>query len=127
MKVDDLIGSLITCEIPLDDKSDKKNKGIALQSSIEDHVVNHVDKSEDNLVEVIFLLAKQLSHVLKKLEKRLGSFPSKGPKSSDNAGTSFPKARPLNDSVLMLPTRKKPFGVENVKVLDTIKLNVPLF
>lgn len=41
MKVDDLIGSLITCEMSLNDKSDKKNKGIALQSSIEDHVVNH--------------------------------------------------------------------------------------
>lgn len=58
-------------------------------------MVNCVEEYEDILVDAIFLLSKQFSRVLKKLEKKLGSFPSRGPKSSGNAGTNFPKAQHL--------------------------------
>lgn len=58
MKVDDLMGSLLTCEMSLNHISDKKNKGIALQSSIENHVTDGVEEFKDSLVDAIYLLSK---------------------------------------------------------------------
>lgn len=55
MKIDDLWGSLFTFEMFLNDKFEKKNKRNALQSSIKDHLFEHVEDYDDIFVVGAFL------------------------------------------------------------------------
>lgn len=59
MNIDELFGSLRTFEMTLDDKSEKKSKGISLQLTIKNDVSLVKNKeSDEDLAESISLLAK---------------------------------------------------------------------
>lgn len=63
IKVDELFSCLRTFEMSLDEKSNKKVKGMALQSSMNDH--NESRYNRGSFVNFIPLLSQQFSKVLK--------------------------------------------------------------
>lgn len=69
MKVDELFGFLLTFEISLDGKPEKK-KGISLQSSIEEEHDDLDRESEESFADYISFLSKQFTRVIKISEKR---------------------------------------------------------
>lgn len=74
MNIDELFGSLRTFEMTLDDKSEKKSKGISLQLTIKNDVSLVKNKeSDEDLAESISLLAKQFGKALQRWDKRGGS------------------------------------------------------
>lgn len=74
MKVDELSGSLRTFEMSFDEKPNKKSKNIALQSNLEnDASAVKIKDSNENLTQLISLLAKQFGKALRRWDKRGGS------------------------------------------------------
>jgi len=68
LKLDELFGSLLTFEMAISDRENKKGKGIAFESIYEkEAIVNHSD-NEANMDESIALLTKQFSKVVKKFQ-----------------------------------------------------------
>ncbi|KAA0055562.1 Peptidase aspartic, catalytic [Cucumis melo var. makuwa] len=68
LKLDELFGSLLTFEMTISHRENKKGKGVAFKSIYEDETtVNQSDK-EENMNESIDLLIKQFSNVVKKLK-----------------------------------------------------------
>jgi hypothetical protein len=67
MKVEELIGSLQTFEMAINDQPEKKNKGISLLSNTYDDQTE-VDLDEE-ISEVVVLLGKQFNKVLKRLDR----------------------------------------------------------
>lgn len=61
IKVDELFGSLLTFKMSLDGKPDKNNKGIALQSIIEDVNKGNSGEAKDSLVDSISFMSKQFN------------------------------------------------------------------
>ncbi|KAA0035324.1 gag-pol polyprotein [Cucumis melo var. makuwa] len=69
LKLDELFGSLLTFEMAISDRENKKDKGIAFKSTYEEEAtVNHFD-NEANMDEPIALLTKQFSKVVKRFKK----------------------------------------------------------
>ena len=66
MKVDELMGSLQTFEIALDERTDKKSKSIAFVSNSAESNM----EDSDNLAEEVGLLGRQLNRVMKRFEGR---------------------------------------------------------
>lgn len=73
MKVDELIGSLQTFEVAVNDRAEKKNKSIAFVSNTEDDEVQSNADSEESISEAIALLGKQFNKVLRRMDRRSGS------------------------------------------------------
>lgn len=70
IKVGERFSSLHTFEMTFDDKSEKKSKSIALQSTIGNDASLVKNKEfDENLVESISLLAKQLGKALRRWDK----------------------------------------------------------
>lgn len=69
IKVSELMGSLLTFEMTFDDKFEKKNKGISLQSTTSDQSDVKNKDYEDNLTDSIGL-TKQFNTVMKHLDKQ---------------------------------------------------------
>jgi hypothetical protein len=70
LKLDELIGSLQTFELAIEDRSEKKSKGIALISNTEDEEVQNDDDTEGSIEEAIAFLGKQFNKVLKRMDRR---------------------------------------------------------
>ncbi|XP_057452470.1 uncharacterized protein LOC130744299 [Lotus japonicus] len=69
IKVDELIGSLQTFEMSINERSDKKNKSIAFVSNTEDDDQSEKDVDE-NIAEAIALLGKKFNKVMRKFDRR---------------------------------------------------------
>ncbi|KAK2429756.1 putative mitochondrial protein [Trifolium repens] len=70
MKMDELVGSLQTFEIVLNERSDKKNKSIAFVSNTDDSNDQSEEEEEDSLADAIAMLGKQFNKVLKRVGSR---------------------------------------------------------
>ncbi|XP_057445983.1 uncharacterized protein LOC130738093 [Lotus japonicus] len=69
IKVDELIGSLQTFEMSLNERSDKKNKSIAFVSNAEDDDASEKE-SDENLSEAITLLGRKFNKVMRRFERK---------------------------------------------------------
>ncbi|KAK2404703.1 gag-protease polyprotein [Trifolium repens] len=70
MKMDELVGSLQTFEIVLNDRGDKKNKSIAFVINTEDDVAESDDEEGDNIADAIATLGRQFNKLLKRVDHR---------------------------------------------------------
>ncbi|KAK2374328.1 hypothetical protein QL285_075300 [Trifolium repens] len=68
MKMDELVGSLQTFEIVLNDRGDKKNKSIAFVTNTEDDVAESDDEEGDSIADAIAMLGRQFNKVLKRVD-----------------------------------------------------------
>lgn len=125
MKVDELSGSLRTFEMSFDEKPNKKSKNIALQSNLEnDASAVKIKESDENLAQLISLLAKQFGKALMRWDKREGSRgnymsynvqDSNSPNSRSNLKSSRLSERMSKDAEAV-KNREKSFDVENVRI-----------
>ena len=68
LKLDELFGSLLTFEMAISDRENKKGKGIAFKSTYEEEAtVNHSD-NEANMDEYIALLTKHFSKMVRRFK-----------------------------------------------------------
>jgi hypothetical protein len=70
MKVDELVGSLQTFEIVLNERSDKKNKSIAFVTNTDDDVVQSDGEEQESIADAIAMLGRQFNKVLKRVDRR---------------------------------------------------------
>ncbi|KAK2450596.1 gag-protease polyprotein [Trifolium repens] len=70
MKMDELVGSLQTFEIVLNERGDKKNKNIAFVSNTDDSNDQSEDEEEDSIADAIAMLGRQFNKVLKRVGGR---------------------------------------------------------
>ncbi|XP_057452420.1 uncharacterized protein LOC130744244 [Lotus japonicus] len=82
IKVDELIGSLQTFEMSINERSDKKNKSITFVSNAEDDDQSEKD-ADENIAEALALLRKKFSKVMWKFDRR--SKPNTSDKRFDTA------------------------------------------
>ncbi|KAA0034783.1 gag-proteinase polyprotein [Cucumis melo var. makuwa] len=68
LKLDELFGSLLTSEMAISHRENKKGKGIAFKSIYEEETKVNQSDNEANMNESIALLTKQFSKVVKKLK-----------------------------------------------------------
>ncbi|KAA0046523.1 gag-pol polyprotein [Cucumis melo var. makuwa] len=135
LKLDELFGSLLTFEMAISHRENKKGKGIAFKSIYEDETtVNQSDK-EENMNESIDLLIKQFSNVVKKF-KNLNTTGSNAQnlinyqrKDGENNKRRFNENSNRRNSDYRRKKRAKEefLDVENVRELAIIRLNVPRF
>lgn len=70
IKVDELIDSILTFEMKINEKHEKNNKSVSFKFDVEEDE-NHVEEDiDDNLTKSITLLAKIFGKVLSRLDKR---------------------------------------------------------
>ena len=69
-KVDDLIGSLQNFEITINNKTDKKGKGIAFVSNVETDETQANHEDNENLLESLVLLGRQFKRIFKQVDIR---------------------------------------------------------
>ncbi|MCI24347.1 gag-pol polyprotein [Trifolium medium] len=69
MKVDELIGSLQTFGVAINERSESKLKSIVFVSNTGDEETNDVD-TDENISEAIVLLERQFNDALKKMDRR---------------------------------------------------------
>jgi excinuclease UvrABC nuclease subunit len=70
MKVDELVGSLQTFEILLNERGDKKNKSIAFVTNTDDEAVQSDGEEQESIADVIAMLGRQFNKVLKRVDRR---------------------------------------------------------
>ncbi|MCH79439.1 gag-protease polyprotein [Trifolium medium] len=70
MKIDELVGSLKTFELSVNEKSDKKVKSIAFASNTSDDMSQEDLDTDADLTESIALLGRQFNRVLSRMERR---------------------------------------------------------
>ncbi|KAK2456850.1 gag-protease polyprotein [Trifolium repens] len=70
MKMDELVGSLQTFEIVLDERGDKKNKSITFVSNTDEGNDQTEDEEEDSIADAIAMLGRQFNKVLKRVDRR---------------------------------------------------------
>ncbi|KAK2364020.1 putative mitochondrial protein [Trifolium repens] len=70
MKMDELVGSLQTFEIVLNERGDKKNKSIVFVSNTDDSNDQSEDEEEDSIADAIAMLGRQFNKVLKRVGGR---------------------------------------------------------
>ncbi|KAA0063258.1 gag-protease polyprotein, related [Cucumis melo var. makuwa] len=68
LKLDELFGSLVTFEMAISHRENKKGKGIAFTSIYEEETIVNQFDNEANMNESIALLMKQFSKVVKKFK-----------------------------------------------------------
>ncbi|MCH83329.1 gag-protease polyprotein, partial [Trifolium medium] len=89
MKVEELIGSLKTFEVAINEKSESKFKSIAFVSNAGDNETKDGDVG-DNISDSIALIGKQLNRVIQRMEKKSGTN-VKANQLNINKGTSTQK------------------------------------
>ncbi|KAK2428549.1 putative mitochondrial protein [Trifolium repens] len=70
MKMDELVGSLQTFEIVLNERGDKKNQSIAFASNTDESNYQSEDEEEDSIADAIAMLGRQFNKVLKRVGGR---------------------------------------------------------
>ncbi|XP_050909633.1 eukaryotic translation initiation factor 4 gamma-like [Lathyrus oleraceus] len=69
IKVDELIGSLLTFEMDINDKIEIRNKGVAFKADVENYDEWEEEDTNDNLSKSIALLEKRFGKVMRRLVK----------------------------------------------------------
>ena len=91
MKLEELMGSLRTFEMNLDEeRGDKKSKGIAFQAENREDQTEDFWNEDDDLTESMVLLSKNFSKVLKKFNRNKGYLRNKN---SSSVSTGVPTPR----------------------------------
>src|ERR1044072_8199968 len=70
MQVDELIGSLQTYELTLNERSDKKHKNIAFVSNIEECVDQSVSEFGEEFTKALALLGRKFNNAFKRFDRR---------------------------------------------------------
>jgi hypothetical protein len=71
MKVDELVGSLQTFEISINERGDKKNKSIAFITNDEDdEEFQTAGEGEESIADALALIGKQFVRVLRRVDRR---------------------------------------------------------
>ena len=70
LKVDELIGSLQNFEITVNNKNDKKGKGIAFASSVEPDESQVNQEDDEDMTESLALLGRQFKKIFKQFDRR---------------------------------------------------------
>lgn len=71
MKVDELIGSLLTFEITINDKYEEYSKCLAFKVDIIDHEDQASHDIDDNLTKSIVMLVKHFSKIVIRFDRRI--------------------------------------------------------
>ncbi|MCI91504.1 gag-pol polyprotein, partial [Trifolium medium] len=61
MKLDELVGSLQTYEVAVNERTEKKNKSIVFVSNVEDEEQHDEMESDDNISDAIVILGEQFN------------------------------------------------------------------
>jgi hypothetical protein len=70
MKVEELIGSLLTCKLVINEKTDKKVKSIAFVTNADDEETQGDPDSEESITEALVLVGKQFNKMIKRVDRR---------------------------------------------------------
>ncbi|KAK2429090.1 gag-protease polyprotein [Trifolium repens] len=70
MKVEELIGSLITCEIAINERTDKKVKSIAFVTNADCEETQGDLDTEESIIDALVLLGRQFNKVMKHVDRR---------------------------------------------------------
>jgi hypothetical protein len=71
MKVDELVGSLQTFEISINERGDKKNKSVVFISNDEDDEESQAaGEGEESIADALALIGKQFGRVLRRVDRR---------------------------------------------------------
>ena len=69
MKLEELMGSLRTFEMNLEEEGDKKSKGIAFHAESQDEQIEEPGDEDDDLAETMTILSKNFSKVLNRFNR----------------------------------------------------------
>jgi len=92
MQVDELIGSLHNFELVIDNRTEKKGKGIAFTTNTVDDEALEESVEDENLLENLVMLGRQFSRILKQVNRR-----SKGNGQIIRFNTNKQQNNPRND------------------------------
>jgi len=92
MQVDELIGSLQNFELVVDNKTEKKGKGIAFTANIANDEAQEESVEYENLSENLVMLGRQFNRILKQVNRR-----SKGNGQNIIFNTDKQQSNPRND------------------------------
>jgi hypothetical protein len=70
LKVEELIGSLLTYEIAINERTDKKTKSMAFVTNAEDEDAQGYLDTEESIIDALVLLGRQLNKVMKRVDGR---------------------------------------------------------
>jgi len=70
LKVDELIGSLQNFEITVNNKTDKKGKGIAFTSSMDSEETQGNHEDDEDICESLALIGRQFMKIFKQFDRR---------------------------------------------------------
>jgi len=92
MQVDELIGSLQNFELVVDNRTEKKGKGIAFTTNTADDEALEESVEDENLSENLVMLGRQFNRILKQVNMR-----SKGNGQNIKFSTDKQQSNPRND------------------------------
>jgi hypothetical protein len=70
IKVEELIGSLLTCEIAINERTDKKDKNIAFVTNAEGEETQGDLDTEKRITNALVLLGRQFNKMMKRVDGR---------------------------------------------------------
>ncbi|KAK2362866.1 gag-protease polyprotein [Trifolium repens] len=70
MKVEELIGSLLTCEVVINERTDKKAKSIAFVTNADDEETQGDLDTEESINDALVLLGRQFNKIMKRVDGR---------------------------------------------------------
>ena len=92
MQVDELIGSLQNFKLVVDNKTEKKGKGISFTANTADDEAREESVEDENLSENMVMFGRQFNMILKQVNKR-----SKGNGHNIRFNTDKQQSNPRND------------------------------
>ncbi|MCI17160.1 gag-pol polyprotein [Trifolium medium] len=122
IQVDELIGSLQTYELGINQRKEKKNKSLAFSSNTGEEEGLGDLESDESLSEAMVLLGRQFNRIMKRMDKR---------SKSNVPSTKLDISKHINNQRRTRGDEKisqsKELSVMNVRDMDISKLNVLLF
>jgi hypothetical protein len=94
MKVEELIGSLLTCEVAINERMDKKSKSIPFVTNADDGETQGDLDTDESINDVIVLLGRQFNKIVKRVDGRQKSNGSNIRFNISKQQTNLKKARP---------------------------------
>ncbi|KAK2450393.1 gag-protease polyprotein [Trifolium repens] len=94
MKVEELIGSLLTCEVAINERMEKKSKSIAFATNTEDEETQRDLDTEENINDAFVLLGRQFNKIMKRVDGRQKSNGSNIRFNISKQQSNLKKARP---------------------------------
>jgi len=72
MKVEELIGSLQTFEMDINDRTEKKHKSIVFLSNINNEQAQSDLETNEGIFDAMIFLGRQFNNILKKMDRKRG-------------------------------------------------------